>query len=383
MFKMTNLTKGLCLIMLVHFALPSFAQLGINTSGADPDASAMLDVVSTDKGVLLPRMSEVEKLAISDPADGLLVFQTDGASGFYYYDGTQWVLMGDDINASGFSNIFLNNLIIRGSECVGIDCVSNENFGFATIKLKENNTRIFFTDTSTDPGEPSNDWSIEANESDNGGMNAFFILDQDANTRPFLVEAGAGNNAFYIDNAGNTGIGLNNPMHKLHVNGNIHADGDITATGTINCASDARLKQNIQPLEQALSLIGKLQPKQYRFKSDAYPALNLPPEKQYGLIAQEVATVAPQLVKQQTQVVDGEGTAMDINTVNYIGLIPVLVKGAQEQQEMIEQQQSELAALQQELETLQSAKTELDALLKVIEGAPEQSVNSTATVSKK
>ena len=52
--------------------------------------------------------------------------------------------------------------IIQGSLCVGLDCVVNESFGFDTIRLKENNTRIKFDDTSTSAGFPNNDWQLTA-----------------------------------------------------------------------------------------------------------------------------------------------------------------------------------------------------------------------------
>jgi len=63
----------------------------INEDGAVPDESAILDVKSTSKGVLVPRLTEVQRNAISNTATGLLVYQNDGEVGFYYYDGTVWV----------------------------------------------------------------------------------------------------------------------------------------------------------------------------------------------------------------------------------------------------------------------------------------------------
>jgi hypothetical protein len=63
-------------------------KIGNNTNAAD--ASAMLDVESTNKGVLHPRMTESQRDAIASPATGLLIFQTDGTTGFYYYSGTAW-----------------------------------------------------------------------------------------------------------------------------------------------------------------------------------------------------------------------------------------------------------------------------------------------------
>ncbi len=72
--------------------IQTFAQTGvaINTTGADPDTSAMLDVSSTEKGILIPRMTSGQRTGISGTATGLLVFPNDGNAGFYYYTGTQW-----------------------------------------------------------------------------------------------------------------------------------------------------------------------------------------------------------------------------------------------------------------------------------------------------
>src|ERR1044072_3349862 len=64
-----------------------------------------------------------------------------------------------------------DDLIVQGSLCAGLDCVNNESFGFSTIRLKENNTRIEFMDTSTSAGFPANDWMITANDSASGGAN--------------------------------------------------------------------------------------------------------------------------------------------------------------------------------------------------------------------
>ena len=67
----------------------TFAQsVGINNNGGSPDASAILDVASTTKGLLAPSMTAAQRSAIGTPATGLLVFQIDGTSGYYYINGT-------------------------------------------------------------------------------------------------------------------------------------------------------------------------------------------------------------------------------------------------------------------------------------------------------
>lgn len=73
----------------------SYAQgLSVNTTGDSANNSAMLDVSSTSKGVLVPRMTSSQRNAISSPATGLLVYQTDGTTGFYVYNGSAWAPVG-------------------------------------------------------------------------------------------------------------------------------------------------------------------------------------------------------------------------------------------------------------------------------------------------
>jgi len=72
---------------LLLLQMRSFAQnVGINDDGSTPDNSAMLHVNSTTKGLLIPRMSKEERDAIVNPVNGLLIWQTTGFYGFYYYD---------------------------------------------------------------------------------------------------------------------------------------------------------------------------------------------------------------------------------------------------------------------------------------------------------
>lgn len=75
------------------FSAVSFAQnVAINGTGAAPATSAMLDIASTTKGLLIPRMTSAQRTAIATPATGLLVYDTT-VNNFYYYDGTTWRLL--------------------------------------------------------------------------------------------------------------------------------------------------------------------------------------------------------------------------------------------------------------------------------------------------
>ena len=75
--------------MIIQFEALSQG-VAINNDNSTPDPSAMLDVKSTSKGLLVPRMTQAQRTAITTPANGLLVYQTDNPSGFYYYSGAGW-----------------------------------------------------------------------------------------------------------------------------------------------------------------------------------------------------------------------------------------------------------------------------------------------------
>ncbi len=75
--------------------------VAINSDGSSADDSAMLDVKSSDMGLLIPRMTEAERDNIDTPATGLMIFQTDQTAGFYYYDGTAWKAVGASATGGG------------------------------------------------------------------------------------------------------------------------------------------------------------------------------------------------------------------------------------------------------------------------------------------
>jgi hypothetical protein len=101
------------LLVAVLVTATTYAQVGINTE--NPDASAALDITSTSGGLLIPRMTNQNRLNIQDPAVGLIVYQTDGTAGFYYHNGTSWAAVsgsgGSDTNwlDDGTGNISNSN----------------------------------------------------------------------------------------------------------------------------------------------------------------------------------------------------------------------------------------------------------------------------------
>lgn len=109
-----------------------------------------------------------------------------------------------------------DDLIVQGSLCVGLDCVNNEVFGFDTIRLKENNTRIKFEDTSVGTF-PTTDWQLTANDSASGGQSKFSIEDITGVRVPFTVEAGSTTNSIYVDSTGRVGFRTSTPVLDIHI----------------------------------------------------------------------------------------------------------------------------------------------------------------------
>ncbi len=95
-----RLFSALFLLLALGFAQAQ--AVSINTDSSNPDPSAILDVKSTDKGVLVPRMTSAQRTAIAAPATGLLVFDTN-TGGFWFYNGAAWT----NLSGGGASTTFI------------------------------------------------------------------------------------------------------------------------------------------------------------------------------------------------------------------------------------------------------------------------------------
>jgi hypothetical protein len=101
-----TLKKTVTLLFAFFIIAKSQAQVAIGIP--TPDPSAMLHVQATDKGMLVPRMTDVERIAIASPAEGLLVYQTNNAIGFWYYSTGQWRNL-SSLNNGGLHTIYLTD----------------------------------------------------------------------------------------------------------------------------------------------------------------------------------------------------------------------------------------------------------------------------------
>ena len=86
---MKKLNRPLWILVFLACITSITAQVAVTPDGSAPHASAMLDVKSTDKGILVPRMSSVQRTAVASPAQGLLVYDLTTES-FWFYTGATW-----------------------------------------------------------------------------------------------------------------------------------------------------------------------------------------------------------------------------------------------------------------------------------------------------
>ncbi len=112
---------------------------------------------------------------------------------------------------------FNEDLHVVGSLCVGTDCSEPETWGYDVLRLKENNLRLHFDDTSSTSSFPANDWRLVINDTADGGANYFAVEDATALRTPFKIMADARNNSIFVSSAGRVGLGTAAPVLNLHI----------------------------------------------------------------------------------------------------------------------------------------------------------------------
>jgi hypothetical protein len=117
------------------------AQVGINDSNASPDASAMLDVKSSTKGVLIPRMTTTERDAISLPTTGLMVYNTS-TNQFNFYNGTVWINVSNQLADAD------NNTKIQVEESTNDNIIRFDINGTEVLTFKKNTNGNVIVQTS-------------------------------------------------------------------------------------------------------------------------------------------------------------------------------------------------------------------------------------------
>ncbi len=401
-------------LIFLSYSLNLLSQsIAINTDGSIADPSAMLDIKSTSKGLLGPRMTTAQRLAISSPAAGLLVYDTD-TFGYWVYSGSSW----NKIIISGTTWMLTGN---AGTDPATHFIGTNDN---ASLVFKFNNLKVGRLDSSIFFGH-------NAGQSSTGGQNSAFgraalsgntigtlntaigagadVLSNNLTNATAIganAKVGASNSLVLGDNA-NVGIGVSVPVAKLHIAGtaNIFA-GATTYTGNfwngtaslngfevvcnggdvylgLQRANGASLNLS-KPIGSSGSLaafyfngtiVGTIGTNGvttfYNTTSDARLKVDRRPT-QYSLntlmqIGIEdyhykaddkqmlhTGIIAQELFWIYPQAVyrGGDDPIANPWMIDYSKLTPLLIKAVQEQQQMIEDQIKKISILQQKLETL-------------------------------
>jgi len=127
---MKTIIKFICLPILVWITSSSQAQNTFPSSGsagigtATPNASSLMEMISTTKGLLMPRMTKTQRDVIASPATGLMIYQTNSGPGFYYFDGSSW----QPVSSKGVNKTLSN---LTGPTAVNVDLVPNSNNTFS------------------------------------------------------------------------------------------------------------------------------------------------------------------------------------------------------------------------------------------------------------
>ena len=206
-----------------------YAQQNIGIGTTDPDDSSILDITSTTDGLLIPRMTYAQRIAIGTPAPGLMVIQTNASgifqSGLYYYDGSLWkrFARADEITGGGNPSwtITADNQYSNLAGNIGIGTTSPLSKVHLVGNLLQESGNLTLNNTSA---------TITLQ---NGGVNRAFMQLSGNNFRignyssnsgaSFIVRMN-GSDRMTIDSVGYLGLGTSTPLAKLQITGGTFAN---------------------------------------------------------------------------------------------------------------------------------------------------------------
>lgn len=388
--------KKIIYFLFIFLPLVATSQVGIGTT--NPNPSSLLDITDTTKGVLVPRMTQAQRDAITGPATGLLIYQTNNSPGFYYFNGTIWVSLASagwsttgnngtspsinkvgTIDNQGFSLATNNTEKIRvsntGNVGIGTNAPSTRlhivgsSNGLQIVDGFQANGKVLVSNatgqaTWQNP-TPSNtidqDWTWNSGSTNTDPIYhvANVFIGSGATTTTRNLQAWNGTATGTIVEVGSVEY-LQDGINEIRVSDLFtpltDASQDLGTTarrwtavyatnGTIQ-TSDIRLKEDIQPLNYGLAEILKLRPVSFNWKEekvDNFIILSSEKETKLGFIAQEVLEIIPEAIVTKDWFIDGEHPEKGLQEIeaerlgiSYSEIIPVMIKAIQEQQENID-----------------------------------------------
>lgn len=366
--------------------------VAINSSGAAPVASAMLDIASTSSGLLIPRMTTAQRTAIASPATGLLVYDTN-LNAFLYFDGTiwrymaysgGWLLAGNALTGTEFLGstnaqdlkFYTNNaerMRITSGGVAGINTTAPATSGMGLVSVDKFNVTgstgvaggdmVEFLNTSAAGvaqeiynSSTANTYNaLESTTNYNGTAfipSGVFGLAIQTTGSAYAVR-GAGNAASQV---GVRGSVPTTPAASWTGYGGLFTGGLGYANGVYNL-SDRRVKKDVAPITNAIDLIKKINGVSYKYNTDVFKSAKGDDRTYLGFIAQDIETVLPEVVANKKFPLgmdeplkagsSNTETFLDAKVVDYVQLVPVLVEAIKEQQKKIEQLEKEIKELKE------------------------------------
>ncbi|MCF2491452.1 tail fiber domain-containing protein [Dyadobacter sp. CY347] len=394
-----HITLFASLVLTVGLALDgpfAFAQVKVGDNPETMHEGSALEIESGNKGLLLPRVplfkTDVWGLD-GTPVAGMLIYNTNSdmfgtdaypvlqpqGSGVYSWDGNGWVGVNyKQASVEEFHWLKIGeNTNLIAPEDINSNIYHNGNVGIGTIAPSSSLqvTGVITQATYSEFKEFENDkitignGGIDIWDEYNDGGNVDFnkgTYDDHDQTASMVYWPGIGTEGVLrisvfnavdkidaitiLNENGNVGIDKVIPKYKLDIKGDINGDGKVRSGG-IALTSDARLKRNIQTLDNGLDIVSKLKPVSYEKKASITNSdYN---KKEIGLIAQDVQKTLPELVS--------EGKDPDKTlALDYNSLIPILTRAIQEQQVLIEKMSVERTNRNSKL-VYQSSQLEMQA----------------------
>ena len=244
----------------------------------------------------------------------------------------------------------------------------------ASLKFKAPNTSALFNYFDGGGDGLSSQWNVDLTIGKPNGLgtlgyfrstnttgNVSFLIFRGNNSPDVNCRLGANVDSYLSAIVGNTGIGTNAPIQKLHVQGNGYKTqgGDLWST-----PSDRRLKSGVKKYKVGLDIISKLEPIKYTYNGKGG---TIKGEEQIGVFAQDLAKIAPFMVKpvkwQKKEINDnGEEKVLEeeeILTINVSALKWITVNAINEQQKQIEDKDKRISDLEGRLGELEELMEEL------------------------
>ena len=260
--------RSVLFFLLVVLTTQFSAGQNIGVGTTTPNSKAILDINSTTKGILVPSMTSIQRLAITSPPNGLLVYDTD-KSEFYHFNATAWspLLNGDywsrpntnrrrisnlldsvgvgttsptewldvDGNIRSRNNVMADNSVTATGTVSGGSLVTTGNLtalgaGFVGGDLQTSADLIINNTTATMQLKSS---SVNKGYFQLSGDNVRMGTNSGNSTGNLVIRMN-GTDRVFVDETGKVGVGVVNPTEKLDVSGNINFNGKVTSTQTGN-----------------------------------------------------------------------------------------------------------------------------------------------------